>query len=456
MRTLGNIIWHIPFMGFLFALLYTLGGLLFCITIIGIPVGLGLLQFSLFLLSPFSKAMVSREDLELLTGQKQGEAMHAFSFIVRILYFPFGLFAAIGALGTIVGQFITLIGIPSGIVWAKSLSTIFNPVNKVCVPRAVAMEIERRKNEGTLNRYTSGNTSSTSNHTTNSSVAVQNKYMEKAMQKSDEELKELIQQKDDYNPELIKAAEKVLLARVRGTEVVMDEPMPQAVPYVYTNSYDFQNLKGDTLVMIGVLLPCITIITNMITKLLFQYQLLDAEIFSYTNLTISLLLHLAGIYLIFNGRLKMKEEKPEVKNTGVTLILIGTCLTILPILSNMILYYLSYHSICYITYTVRKCTTIIPAFLYIIAIIAGVILWKCSDKEKNTIGLPLICLATVLSYDVFYFPIAEYLGGEMYYFCGDVEIPIIYISIIILKILGWYLFVGPNKYTSNAINSEKN
>lgn len=111
------------------------------------------------------------------------------------------------------------------------LSTIFNPVNKVCVPRAVAMEIEKRKNEGTLSRYTSGNTSSISNHTTNSSVAVQNKYMEKAMQKSDEELKELIQQKDDYNPELIKAAEKVLLARVTGTALVMDEPMPQAIAY---------------------------------------------------------------------------------------------------------------------------------------------------------------------------------------------------------------------------------
>ena len=74
MRTLGNIIWHIPFLGFLFALAYALGGLFFCITIIGIPIGLGWLQFSLFLLSPFSKAMVSRKDLELLTGQNKGMA----------------------------------------------------------------------------------------------------------------------------------------------------------------------------------------------------------------------------------------------------------------------------------------------------------------------------------------------------------------------------------------------
>lgn len=183
MRTLGNIIWHIPFLGFLFALAYALGGLFFCITIIGIPIGLGWLQFSLFLLSPFSKAMVSRKDLELLTGQKQGDGMHAFSFIVRILYFPFGLLAAIGALCTIVAEFISLIGIPSGIVWAKSLSTIFNPVNKVCVPRAVAMEIERRKNEGTLNRYASQRTNAGPSGSTVTNNPADKEYIEKALKK---------------------------------------------------------------------------------------------------------------------------------------------------------------------------------------------------------------------------------------------------------------------------------
>lgn len=146
MKTFGNIIWHFPFFGFLFALAYAIIGLIACMTIIGIPIGLGLFQFSQFLLSPFSKAMVTRKDLEMIDGNKQGDAMKAFSFIVRILYFPFGLVAAISAICTIIVEFITIIGIPSGMVWAKSLSTIFNPVNKVCVPKAVADRIEAIKN----------------------------------------------------------------------------------------------------------------------------------------------------------------------------------------------------------------------------------------------------------------------------------------------------------------------
>ena len=70
MRTLGNIIWHFPFFGWVFSLCYAISGLFWCITIIGIPLGLGLFQLSLFTLAPFSNRLVSRTDLELLTGEK--------------------------------------------------------------------------------------------------------------------------------------------------------------------------------------------------------------------------------------------------------------------------------------------------------------------------------------------------------------------------------------------------
>lgn len=36
---------------------------------------------------------------------------------------------------------------------AKALSTIFNPINKRCVPLAIAEEIDRRKNDIMLNKY---------------------------------------------------------------------------------------------------------------------------------------------------------------------------------------------------------------------------------------------------------------------------------------------------------------
>ena len=141
MRTLGNILWHIPFLGFLTALGTFLIGGLFVLTVIGAPIGLGLIQLSKFLLTPFSSAMISKKDL----NAEQNKLWQSFSFIVRILYFPFGLFLAIVTIFQIAGLFITIIGIPVALVLAKSLGTYFNPVNKTCVPKAVQNELEQRK-----------------------------------------------------------------------------------------------------------------------------------------------------------------------------------------------------------------------------------------------------------------------------------------------------------------------
>ena len=153
MKVLGNVIWHIPYLGFLIALIYAICGVFWCISIIGIPVGLGLFQLSLFMLTPFHKRLVSREDLEMLTGEKQAIAVKSWFLIVRILYFPVGLLLAFGAVITICVEFVTILGIPCALVYSKALSTIFNPVNKICVPIAVAEEIEKRKASNALSKY---------------------------------------------------------------------------------------------------------------------------------------------------------------------------------------------------------------------------------------------------------------------------------------------------------------
>jgi len=149
MRTLGNILWHIPFLGFLSALGTFLIGGLFVITVIGAPIGLGLIQLSKFLLTPFSSAMISKKDLNV----DQNKLWQSFSFIVRILYFPFGLFLAIVTIFQIAGLFITIIGIPVALVLAKSLGTYFNPVNKTCVPKAVQNELEQRKAKEQVSKH---------------------------------------------------------------------------------------------------------------------------------------------------------------------------------------------------------------------------------------------------------------------------------------------------------------
>jgi uncharacterized membrane protein YccF (DUF307 family) len=151
MRTLANILWHIPFLGFLSAIGTFLIGGLFIITVIGAPIGFGLVQLSKFLLTPFSSAMISKKDLNI----EQNKIWQSFSFIIRIIYFPFGLILAIVTILQIVGLFITIIGIPVALVLAKSLGTYFNPVHKTCVPKAVQIELEQRKAKEQVSKHLS-------------------------------------------------------------------------------------------------------------------------------------------------------------------------------------------------------------------------------------------------------------------------------------------------------------
>lgn len=149
MRTLANILWHIPFLGFVSAFITFLIGVLFIVTIIGAPIGLGLIELSKFLLTPFSSAMIRKKDLKA----DQNKLWQAYGLIIRIIYFPFGLVLAIICIFQIAGLFITIIGIPVALVLAKSLSTFFNPVNKISVPNAVAKEVTARKAQQQVNRH---------------------------------------------------------------------------------------------------------------------------------------------------------------------------------------------------------------------------------------------------------------------------------------------------------------
>lgn len=141
MRILANIIWHIPFLGFLNAILTFLIGSLLVLTVVGAPIGSGLIELSKFLFTPFSSNMINKKHLK----KDQNKLWQSYGFIIRIIYFPFGLILAIMTIFQIVMLFISIIGIPIAVILAKSLNTYFNPVNKKSVHRAVAKEIENRK-----------------------------------------------------------------------------------------------------------------------------------------------------------------------------------------------------------------------------------------------------------------------------------------------------------------------
>ena len=104
MKFLGNILWLI-LGGLLVAAIYFIVGLLFCITIIGIPFGVQLLKFGVFALWPFGTEVVDGSSASgclsigmnivwILLGWWEIAAIHLFFGLiccVTIIGIPFGL-----------------------------------------------------------------------------------------------------------------------------------------------------------------------------------------------------------------------------------------------------------------------------------------------------------------------------------------------------------------------------
>ena len=149
MKTLGNILWHFPFFGFLSALCTFLIGLVFMITIIGAPIGLGMIQHSKFLLTPFSKCMISDSEIK----KEKSILWKVMGIIAFILYLPFGILTSLIVIVQISLLFISIIGIPAALVLAKSLSTYFNPIGKICVDLEFADELNKQKAKEKLSKY---------------------------------------------------------------------------------------------------------------------------------------------------------------------------------------------------------------------------------------------------------------------------------------------------------------
>lgn len=100
MGTLGNILWFI-FGGFLSGLAWWVSGILWCITIIGIPYGKQCFKFASLSFFPFGKDVVYG-----------GGAISTIANIIWLIFF--GLPMALGNLLTGILWCITIVGIPFG------------------------------------------------------------------------------------------------------------------------------------------------------------------------------------------------------------------------------------------------------------------------------------------------------------------------------------------------------
>jgi uncharacterized membrane protein YccF (DUF307 family) len=122
MGFLGNILWFI-LGGFLSGLAWIIAGLLWCITIVGIPIGIQCFKLSGLSFFPFGKEV-----------RNDGGTV---SFIVNILWIIFsGLELAIGNL--IIGCLlcITIVGIPFGLQFFKIAKLALMPFGAVVVRKA--------------------------------------------------------------------------------------------------------------------------------------------------------------------------------------------------------------------------------------------------------------------------------------------------------------------------------
>ena len=120
---LGNILWLI-FGGFIAALGYFVGGLVLCLTIIGIPFGLQCFKIGLFVLRPFG--------LQAISSQSSSGCL---SLLLNILWIFSGGFATSVAHLTFGALLcLTIVGIPFGLQHFKLIEVSLMPFGKKIVP----------------------------------------------------------------------------------------------------------------------------------------------------------------------------------------------------------------------------------------------------------------------------------------------------------------------------------
>ena len=116
MSILGNILWAI-LGGLLIALIYILGGLLLCITIIGIPFGVQAFKFAGLSLAPFGK--------DVVFGDRVTGCLAVSMNILWVIIGGFWIAIVHLAFALICG--ITIIGIPFAKQHIKLMAVAFTP-----------------------------------------------------------------------------------------------------------------------------------------------------------------------------------------------------------------------------------------------------------------------------------------------------------------------------------------
>jgi len=147
MRTILNILWNVPGLGFVAAFFWALAGLVMAITIIGLPWAKACFTMASYTLAPFGRELASRYDV---TGQ-ESLGTTPLGTLANIVWFVLaGWWLIIMHVIAACASAITIIGIPFAWAHLKLAGAAIAPVGKIVVPAGVAGEIERERAAGWL------------------------------------------------------------------------------------------------------------------------------------------------------------------------------------------------------------------------------------------------------------------------------------------------------------------
>lgn len=122
MNLIGNVLWFL-LGGFCLGMAYIILGLVFCITVIGIPFGLQLFKIGAFVMWPFGKNVVT-------TPSDSG----CLSIFMNVIWIVFGgVELAIAHFAVGLGFCVTIIGIPFGVQHFKMALLALVPFGKEVV-----------------------------------------------------------------------------------------------------------------------------------------------------------------------------------------------------------------------------------------------------------------------------------------------------------------------------------
>jgi uncharacterized membrane protein YccF (DUF307 family) len=147
MRTLLNVLWNVPGLGFVAAFCWALAGMVMAITIVGLPWAKACFTLANYTLAPFGRELASRRDV---TGH-ESLGTGGLGLLANVVWFLLAgwwlIVLHVVAAGV---SAITIIGIPFAWAHLKIAAAAMAPVGKIVVPTEVAVEIDREKAAGWL------------------------------------------------------------------------------------------------------------------------------------------------------------------------------------------------------------------------------------------------------------------------------------------------------------------